>query len=128
MATLNLKAEITSTDLTSDALLAAVTKSATVSEGGIQRVNVTANSGGSPATLITAASYTPTATKSCYVYLKNAHPSTKLRFKLLGGGTTEDEISLSAGQWCLFPWAAATDITVYAGNNLGTLCEFGVFI
>ncbi len=123
MATVNLTSTITSTNLTSDSLLSTVLKSATVTQGGISRTNVTAVVG-APLTLIPHASHSPGA----YVYLKNAGSlNIYVKIEATASGAVYD-MFLDAGSWALFPWAADTsDIRVYASGATGCLVEHGVF-
>ena len=128
MATINLTSTINSTGLTSDSIAVNVLKAATVTTGGISRTSTTAVQA-SKETLLAHASYPdPTATSSVYVYIKNAGSIT-IRLSVLGNTTndTEDEISLAAGAWTLFPWQSNTNITVYQTSAGTTLIEHGVF-
>tara|TARA_R100001082_G_C4323150_1_gene142073 strand:+ start:502 stop:879 length:378 start_codon:yes stop_codon:yes gene_type:complete len=124
MATITLKCTTTSTDLTSDNLSSVVEKTATVTEGGITRDNITVISSDTPKTIISHANHTAGA----YVYLKNAG-ALNLFIKLdAESATNQYEMYLTPGDWALFPWAADTsDIRVYANANTGCLIEYGVF-
>jgi len=123
MATVKLTCTTTSTNLTSDNLSSTVLKSATVTQGGISRTNVTAVVG-APETIIAHADHTAGA----YVYLKNAGElNLFVKFEATASGAVYD-MFLDAGAWALFPWAADTsDIRVYASGSTGCLLEYGVF-
>ena len=130
MATLNLTSTITSSGLTSDVISSTVLKTATVDVGGITRENITATSAGSANILFTAADWTPTATKSVYVYVKNAHTSNWVKL-IFTTTDTQHEMYIAAGQWALFPWTGSVgpggvNIEAFASAN-PTLIEYGVF-
>ena len=79
--------------------------------------------------LLAGADYpNPTATSSVYAYIKNAGSIT-IRLSVLNntGNDNEDEISLAAGAWTLFPWDSVANITVYQISAGTTLIEHGVF-
>ena len=131
MATLNLTSTINATGLTSDAIASNVLKSATVSTGGIQRVLIPATQiVSAKAVLLAHADYAAaSATSSTFVYIKNAGTIT-CRLSLVGNtaNNAEDEVSLAAGQWTVFPWRADTaDITLYLASGTANLVEYGVF-
>jgi|TARA_R110000824_G_scaffold343847_1_gene530547 hypothetical protein len=128
MATINLTSTINSTGLTSDSISINILKSATVTTGGIARKSTTAVVG-SKEILLAGADYpNPTATTSVYAYIKNAGTIT-LRLSVLNNtaSNAEDEISLAAGAWTLFPWDSVANITVYQVSAGTTLIEHGVF-
>ena len=108
MATINLTSTINSTGLTSDSISINILKSATVTTGGIARKSTTAVVGSKT--------------------IKNAGTIT-LRLSVLNNtaSNAEDEISLAAGAWTLFPWDSVANITVYQVSAGTTLIEHGVF-
>ena len=131
MATINLTSTINSTGLTSDSIAVNVLKSATVSVGGIQRVLIPATQiVSAKAVFLAHADYADaSATNSTYVYIKNAGTIT-CRLSLIGNTSNdaEDEVSLAAGQWTIFPWRADTaNITLYLASGTANLVEYGVF-
>jgi len=129
MATLNLTSSISATGLTTDIIASTVLlANANITTGGIQRVSTTAVKA-SKAVLLDASTFPdPTNTTSVYLYVKNVGPNT-IRLSVLNetGTNDEAEISLSSGTWMMFPWAAATDITMYQTAAGTTVVEYGVF-
>ena len=129
MATLNLTTGISVTDLTTTSIASTVAlTNASITTGGIQRVSTTAVKA-SKAVLLDASTFpNPTNTTSVYLYVKNVGPNT-IRLSVLNetGSNDEAEISLTAGTWMMFPWAAATDVTMYQTSAGTTVIEYGVF-
>lgn len=123
MATVKFTCNTTSTDLTSDSVASTVLKTATLTQGGITRDNITAEVG-APATIISHANHTAGA----YVYLKNAGAlNLFIKFEATASGAVYD-MYLTPGDWAFFPWAADTsDIRVYASAATGCLLEYGVY-
>ena len=129
MATLNLTSNINAAGLTTDTISSTVAlTNASITTGGISRVSTTAVQASKAVLLSHAAFPDPTATTSVYVYIKNAGPNV-LRLSVLGntGNDTEDEMSLASGDWAMFPWASAADITMYQASAGTTVVEYGVF-
>jgi len=124
MAQVNMTSTITASGLTSDTISSTVQKVATVTTGGISRTTVVPTVIGSAAVFLTAADWTPTATASAYVYIKNADSGWVRLLTTVTGAN--DEIYLAAGDWTLFPWTAAVNIEAYA-QNANALVEYGVF-
>ena len=129
MATINLTNKTVTSDLTSDAISSTVKKTATVTQGGISRTNITAVVGSSASDMTVIEHVDHSA--GAYVYLKNAAASGGLnlfvKFEATAAGATY-EMYLTPGEWALFPWAADTsDIRVYASAGTGCLLEYGVF-
>ena len=123
MATLNLTSTISSSGLTSDVISSTVLKAATVTQGGISRMNITEQVGGTPHIVAAHADHAA----GSYVYLKNAG-SLNLFIKTEGGANAIHQIYLTPGDWALFPWAADTaNIICYASAGTGCLLEYGVF-
>jgi hypothetical protein len=129
MATLNLTSTIAASGLTTDELSSTVLlTNASITTGGIQRVSTTAVKA-SKAVLLDASTFpNPTNTTSVYLYVKNIGPNT-IRLSVLNetGSNEESEISLTAGTWMMFPWAAATDVTMYQTAAGTSVVEYGVF-
>ena len=129
MATLNLTSNLNAAGLTTDTISSTVLlTNATITTGGISRVSTTAVQA-SKEVLLTAASFpSPTATTSVYVYIKNAGPNV-LRLSVLNNtsNNAEDEMSLASGDWAMFPWASATNITMHQASAGTTVVEYGVF-
>tara|TARA_R110002020_G_scaffold407619_2_gene617592 strand:- start:282 stop:674 length:393 start_codon:yes stop_codon:yes gene_type:complete len=129
MATLNLTSDISSAGLTTDTILSnVVLTNATITTGGISRTSTTAEVG-TKADLLVAASYpTVTDTKSVYVYIKNVGPNV-VRLSVIDNtaSNAEDEMSFAAGDWAMFPWASATNITMYQTSAGTSVVEYGVF-
>ena len=129
MATLNLTSTIAASGLTTDELSSTVLlTNASITTGGIQRVSTTAVKA-SKAVLLDASTFpNPTNTTSVYLYVKNVGPKT-IRLSVLNetGNNEEAEISLTAGTWMMFPWAAATDVTMYQTAAGTSVVEYGVF-
>tara|TARA_Y100000588_G_scaffold312535_1_gene339259 strand:- start:485 stop:877 length:393 start_codon:yes stop_codon:yes gene_type:complete len=129
MATLNLTSTIAASGLTTDELSSTVLlTNASITTGGIQRVSTTAVKA-SKAVLLDASTFpNPTNTTSVYLYVKNVGPKT-IRLSVLNetGNNEESEISLTAGTWMMFPWAAATDVTMYQTAAGTSVVEYGVF-
>jgi len=123
MATVKFTCTTASTDLTSDNISSIVLNTATVTQGGITRDDITAVVG-APATIISHADHSAGA----YVYLKNAGAiNLFIKFEATVAGSVYD-MYLIPGDWALFPWAADTsDIRVYASGATGCLLEYGVF-
>ena len=115
MAQVNMTSTISATGLTSDTISSTVQKVATVTTGGISRTTVVPTAIASAAVFLTAADWTPTATASAYVYLKNASAGW-VRFLTTTTGTNDE----------IYPWAAAVNIEAYA-QNANALVEHGVF-
>lgn len=129
MATLNVTCTTTASGLTSDVISSVVAKSANITTGGIQRVSITAEEA-SKAVLLDASTFpTYATTKSTYVYIKNAGPlEIRLSFLNITANDQNAEVSLASGDWMLFPWRSAVDITVYQFGGSGTgIVEYGVF-
>tara|TARA_R110002012_G_scaffold281773_1_gene471292 strand:+ start:111 stop:503 length:393 start_codon:yes stop_codon:yes gene_type:complete len=129
MATLNLTSNLNAAGLTTDTISSTVLlTNASITTGGISRVSTTAVVG-TKAVLLDASTFPdPTDTTSVYVYIKNAGPNV-LRLSVINNtaSNAEDEMSLASGDWAMFPWAAATDITMYQASAGTTVVEYGVF-
>ena len=129
MATLNLTSSISATGLTTDIIASTVfLANANITTGGIQRVSTTAVKASKAVLLDASAFPDPTNTTSVYLYVKNVGPNI-VRLSVLNetGSNDEAEISLSSGTWMMFPWAAATDITMYQTTAGTTVVEYGIF-
>ena len=129
MATITLTSSITASGLTTDTISSTVALvNANMTTGGIQRVSTTAVVG-TKAVLLDASTFpNPTNTTSVYLYVKNVGPNV-LRLSVINNtaSNAEDEISLASGAWMMFPWAAATDVTMYQSSAGTTVVEYGVF-
>ena len=129
MATLNLTSDLSAAGLTTDTILSnVVLTNATITTGGISRTSTTAEVG-TKAVLLTAASYpNPTDTTSVYVYIKNIGPNV-VRMSVIAetGSNEEAEMSFAAGDWAMFPWASATNITMHQTSAGTSIIEYGVF-
>jgi hypothetical protein len=129
MATLNLTSSISATGLTTDIIASTVfLANANITTGGIQRVSTTAVKASKAVLLDASAFPDPTNTTSVYLYVKNVGPNI-VRLSVLNetGSNDEAEISLSSGTWMMFPWASATDITMYQTAAGTAVVEYGVF-
>lgn len=125
MATITAKLNLTSTTVTSDTLNLSLSKVLTV--GGDSRLFTKATSA-TKAVLLTAASY-----GKSYVYLKNLDTSIVIS---IGMDTEADDVvnddatdifmTLGAGEFAFFPWAATYDLHVDAASGTPTL-EIGIF-
>ena len=129
MATLNLTSNINASGLTTDTISSTVLlTNGSITTGGISRVSTTAVVA-SKEVLLDASSFpNPTNTTSVFVYIKNAGPNL-LRLSVINNtaSNAEDEMSFASGDWAMFPWAAATDITMYQSTAGTTVVEYGVF-
>jgi|TARA_R110000765_G_C18818476_1_gene595506 hypothetical protein len=124
MATLNLTSTISASGLTSDSISSSVLKSATVTQGGIARMNITSVVGGTAQVVAAHADHTAGA----YVYLKNADATRTIFIKVGAGAIAINDITLLPGAWAVFPWSAATsNIEAYASAATGSLLEHSVF-
>ena len=125
MATLTSKLTLTSTTLTSDPLSLSVSKTSTVA--GDVRLFKTATTA-SKAILLAAASYSKS-----YIYLKNMDPTIVISIGMdteadnnIDDDATDIFMTLGAGEFAFFPWAATYNLHVDAASGTPTL-EVGIF-
>lgn len=125
MATITAKLNLTSTTVTSDTLNLSLSKVLTV--GGDSRLFTKATSD-TKAVLLAAASY-----GKSYVYLKNLDTSIVISIGMdteadndIDNDATDIFMTLGAGEFAFFPWAATYDLHVDAASGTPTL-EIGIF-
>ena len=125
MGTLTTKLTLTSTNLTSDSLNMALSKVLTVAGDVRLYKTVTSNT---KANLLLAANY-----GKSYVYLKNLDASIVISIGMdtaadddIDDDTTDIFMTLGAGEFAFFPWAATYNLHVDAASGTPTL-EVGVF-
>lgn len=125
MGTLTTKLTLTSTNLTSDTLNMSLSKVLTV--GGDTRLFKVVTSA-TKANLLEASNY-----GKSYVYLKNIDPSIVISIGMdteaddtINNDATDIFMTLGAGEFAFFPWAATYNLHVDAASGTPTL-EVGVF-
>jgi len=125
MGTLTTKLTLSSPNLTSDVLNLSLSKVLTV--GGDARLFKVVTSD-TKATLLEAASY-----GTSYVYLKNMDDSIVISIGMdteaddvINNDATDIFMTLGAGEFAFFPWAATYNLHVDAASGTPTL-EVGVF-
>ena len=125
MGTLTTKLTMSSTNLTSDALNLSLSKVLTVAGDTRLFKVVTSNT---KANLLLAASYSKS-----YVYLKNMDASIVISIGMdteaddtINNDATDIFMTLGAGEFAFFPWAATYNLHVDAASGTPTL-EVGVF-
>ena len=120
MAKLTAKLSISSSDLLSQSLGLASSKTLTVTEGKLEKKSITATTKGSAITLFAAADFSV----GTYVYLKNTDTTATDKIMIYIGGA--DQIIMEGGEWAWFPWSGDVDIKAYV-TTTGTILEFGIF-
>ncbi len=125
MGTLTTKLTLSSTNLTSDALNLSLSKVLTVAGDARLFKVVTSNT---KSNLLLAASY-----GKSYVYLKNMDASIVISIGMdteanndIDNDATDIFMTLGAGEFAFFPWAATYNLHVDAASGAPTL-EVGVF-
>jgi len=120
MATLTATITLTSGDLTTDSLSSTTTNSLTVTEGGVQRKNITGTSAGAGHTIAANGEYAT----GTYVYLRNC--DTTASDYLYVTMSTGDHLIIQGGEFAWLPWSTAADIKVHA-QTTDTVLEYGIF-
>jgi len=119
MATLTSQVKLDISGITADTIALDVTSTFTALAGGITSQTITARNTGTAIPVVEATYYAA----GTMVYLRNKGAATETIDVELTSGTTH--IFLSAGEWAVFPWEAATDIEAYSSENV--ILEIGVF-
>ena len=120
---------LSSDDLTTDVLSLQVNNTdSSATKGGLLRRRVGGTATGSSQVLIDEDDYVAGAR----VFVRNCETSAGETVSIsLDGGSTE-HLTLEAGEWALFPWAASNnpgtpaDIHVF-GKTITNIVEYGVF-
>jgi len=112
MATLTPTLTLASSDISgTDTLDLSVTDSLSVAGGAINFQVVTSDTG---TVFAAAANYSKS-----YVFLKNLDASIVMTIEKADGG--DEYMTLGAGEFAFFPWAAETDLAVDAASGTPTL-------
>ena len=125
MATLNAKVTLSSSDVASSSINIGVTKSITITAGGINTIKVTATAVGATAsTVYTASDFSAPA----YLYLKNRDTTATDYIYIYDDTTSGDPVilQLAGGDWAFLPISADKTLKAYAATT-GTMIEYGVF-
>jgi len=125
MATLSAKLTLSTSDLSTNSIAINLSRSLTVTGGGISKIKVTATAvGASASTLYTADDFAAPA----YLYLKNPDTTATDYIWVYDGTTSGDpvQIKLAGGDWAFVPIAADKTLKAYA-TTTGTMLEYGIF-
>ena len=125
MATLSAKLTLSTSDLSTNSIAVNLSRSLTVTGGGINKIKVTATAVGATAsTVYTADDFAAPA----YLYLKNPDTTATDYIWVYDDTTSGDpvQIKLAGGDWAFVPIAADKTLKAYA-TTTGTMLEYGIF-